>query len=143
MKLATTIAQMLVRTLGPIQVGLGLLFWTYNAMNLIPLHMLIGLVIVLALWVLAGLGIRAGVHLGLVSAAFAWGILVIVLGMTQDQLLPGSLHWIVNVIHLGFGVVAIGFAELLARRIHASTRVSRLSPATSVSPEPRFANGCH
>jgi hypothetical protein len=33
-------------------------------------------VIVLALWVLAGLGLRAGVHPGLASAAFAWGLLV-------------------------------------------------------------------
>ena len=130
MKLATTIAQTLVRTLGPLQIGLGLLFWTFNAMNLIPLHMLIGLLIVLALWVLAALGVRAGVHLGLVSAAFAWGILVIVLGMTQDQLLPGDLHWIVKVTHLAFGIVAIGFAELLARGIHTSTRASRLTPAT-------------
>jgi hypothetical protein len=58
MKLATTIAQTVVRTLGAIQIGLGVLFWTYNALNLIPLHMLIGLVMVLALWVLAGLGLR-------------------------------------------------------------------------------------
>ena len=88
MKLATTIAQTVVRTLGPIQIGLGVLFWTYNALNLIPLHMLIGLVVVLALWVLAGLGLRAGVHPGLASAAFAWGVLVIALGMTQMQILP-------------------------------------------------------
>jgi hypothetical protein len=45
MKLATTIAQNVVRTLGVIQIALGMLFWTYNALNLIPLHTLIGLVI--------------------------------------------------------------------------------------------------
>jgi hypothetical protein len=110
MKLATTIAQSVLRTLGLIQIGLGVLFWTYNALNLIPLHMLIGLMIVLALWVLVGLGLRAGVHPGLASAAFAWGLLVIALGMTQMQILPSDLHWIVQVVHLGFGLAAMGMA---------------------------------
>jgi hypothetical protein len=64
-----TIPQTVVRTLGSIQIGLGVLFWTYNALNLIPLHMLVGLVVVLAPWVLAGLGLRAGVHPGLANAA--------------------------------------------------------------------------
>jgi hypothetical protein len=117
MRLATTIAQTVVRALALLQIGLGVLFWTYNALNLIQLHMLIGLVVVLALWVLAGLGLRAGVHPGLTSAAFAWGILVIALGMTQTQILPGDLHWIVQVVHLGFGLAALGLAEVLGRRI--------------------------
>ena len=120
MKLATMITQTVVRTLGPIQIGLGVLFWTGNAFGLIPLHMLVGLVIVLALWVLAGLGVRAGGHLGLASAAFAWGILVVALGMTQQQILPGDLHWIVQVVHLGFGLGAMAFAEVLGRRIRAN-----------------------
>ena len=47
------------------------LFWTYNALNLTPLHMLIGLVVVLALLVLAGLELRAWAHPGLASGAFA------------------------------------------------------------------------
>jgi Dicarboxylate carrier protein MatC N-terminus len=119
MKIATIIAQTIVRALVPIQLGLGVLFWTSNAFNLIPVHMLIGLLIVLALWILAGLAMRAGVHLGLVSGAFAWGILVVVLGMTQTQLVPGDLHWIIQVVHLLFGLAAFGFAEALGRQIRA------------------------
>ncbi len=119
MKLATTILQTLVRTLGPIQIGLGVLFWTYNALNLIPLHMLVGLLVVFGLWGLAGLGLRAGVHPGMASAAFAWGLLVIVLGVTQTQILPGEFHWIVQVVHLGFGLAALALAEVLGRRIRA------------------------
>jgi hypothetical protein len=119
MKVATTVALTVTRTLGPIQLGLGILFWTSNAFNLIPVHMLVGLVIVLALWTLTGLALKAGVHLGLVSSAFAWGILVIALGMTQTQLLPGDLHWIVQIVHLAFGLAALAFAEVLARQIRA------------------------
>lgn len=129
-KLVTIIAQALVRILAPIQIGLGLLFWTYNALNLIQLHMFIGLLIVLALWVLAGLGIRAGVHPLLVSGAIIWGVLVVALGMTQMQILPGQFHWIVQVVHLGFGVVAIAFAELLARRIRKHVTIARPGQAS-------------
>ena len=129
MKIATTVAVTVTRTLGPIQVGLGLLFWTSNAFNLVPVHMLIGLVIVLALWTLSGLAARAGVHLGIVSSAFAWGILVIALGMTQMQLLPGDLHWIVQVVHLALGLVALAFAEVLARQIRARRTQGRAAVA--------------
>src|ERR671937_3178305 len=100
MKITATIAHTLIRIAGPIQLGLGALFWTYNALNLIPLHMLIGLLLVLALWVLAGVGARSGVHPALVGVAFVWGLVVVALGMTQTQLLPGPLHWIVQVLHL-------------------------------------------
>jgi hypothetical protein len=120
MKIATTSALMVVRTLGLIQLGLGVLFWTNNALNLIPLHMLIGLGFVLALWVVAGLGLRAGGHAGLASATLGWGLLVLVLGMTQMQMLPGDLHWIVEVVHLGVGLAAMGLAEALGRRIRGA-----------------------
>jgi hypothetical protein len=34
-------------------------------------------------------------------------------------ILPGDLHWIVQVVHLAFGLAAMGFAEALTRRIRA------------------------
>jgi hypothetical protein len=36
--------------------------------------------------------------------------------MTQAQLLPGSFHWIIQVLHLLVGIVALGLADSLARR---------------------------
>jgi uncharacterized membrane protein YdfJ with MMPL/SSD domain len=120
MNLTTTIAQILVRAGGMIQIGLGALFWTYNALNLIPVHMLIGLVVVISLWVLAFVAARSGVHPALVGFAFAWGAFVPVFGMTQTEILPGSLHWIVQVLHLLVGLTAMGLAERLATRIRAN-----------------------
>jgi hypothetical protein len=38
-----------------VQLALGVLFWTGNATGLVGLHMLNGIVIVLLLWVMAGL----------------------------------------------------------------------------------------
>jgi len=62
MKTTATVALMLVRLCGLVLVTLGILFWTGNALTLIPVHMLVGLVLVLALWTLAGLAAAAGVR---------------------------------------------------------------------------------
>ena len=120
----TRVAQYLVRALGAVMVLLGVLFWTGNALMLIPLHMLLGIGLVLTVWSLAAIGVRAGVHLGLVLFALAWGVVVPVLGMTQDSLVVGPAHVVVQILHLLVGVTAIGTGELLARRIrlHQSSR---------------------
>jgi hypothetical protein len=104
MRRATTTAQMLVRTFGVIQLVLGGLFWTGNALDLVPLHMLVGFLLVLGLWTLAAL-------------AAVWGLIVPILGLNQDQLLVGSAHWVIEVLHLLVGLGAIGQAEGLAARI--------------------------
>jgi hypothetical protein len=121
---ATTIAQLLVTISGLTAVILGLLFWTGNALTLIPIHMVVGLVLVLSLWTLAVLGIRAGVHPGFVALAIVWGLIVPALGATQTQLLPGGAHWVIRVLHLIVGLVAMALGHQLASRIrqaHAPT----------------------
>jgi len=78
--------------------------------------MLAGILLVLALWIQAALAVRAGVGIALPVVAFGWGIVVVALGMTQDTLLPGDLHWLIKVLHLLVGVGAVGQAESLAVR---------------------------
>ncbi|HEV8648570.1 MAG TPA: hypothetical protein VG276_04015 [Actinomycetes bacterium] len=117
MRTATTIVRTLIRLTGLVQIVLGVLFWTGNARGLIPLHMLVGFVLVLSLWVMAALAARAGVQPGLVALAAVWGLVVPVLGLAQDRLLPGSAHWLIQVLHLLVGLAAIGQGESLAARI--------------------------
>jgi hypothetical protein len=133
MKLTTTIAQMLIRTAGVIQIGLGGLFWSNNALDLVPVHMLIGLVVVLSLWLLAGLAARSGVQPVLVGVALLWGAVVPVFGMTQTQILPGSFHWIVQVLHLVVGLAALALAETLARRIRGRLAFPRATAQPAAS----------
>ncbi|MBX6332057.1 MAG: hypothetical protein IRY91_09440, partial [Gemmatimonadaceae bacterium] len=64
MRNTASIARWLVRLCGIALIILGILFWAGRALSLVPLHMLLGLVLVLALWVLAGIGGRAGVPAG-------------------------------------------------------------------------------
>jgi hypothetical protein len=117
MRRATTTAQMLVRATGVIQLVLGGLFWTGNALDLVPLHQTVGFLLVFGLWTLAALAARAGVRPPLVALAAVWGLIVPILGLTQTRLLVGSAHWLIEVLHLLVGVGAIGLAEGLAARI--------------------------
>jgi hypothetical protein len=117
MQTATTVAQTALRFTGLIQIVLGTLFWTGRARGMIPVHMLLGFVLVLALWALAFLAARAGVDPILVALAVLWGLVVPVLGLTQERLLPGDGHWLIQVLHLVVGLAAIGLGEGLATRI--------------------------
>src|SRR5215510_3172480 len=117
MKTTVAVLWTLVRIIGSIMIVLGLLFWTGNATTLIPIHMLLGVTLVLLLWTLAVLGAIARVNLSLVAVALVWGLIVPVLGVTQTRLLPGPAHWLIQTLHLLVGLVAIGLAGALARAI--------------------------
>ena len=116
LQIATTIARMLLGISGPTALVLGGLFWTGNALTLIPVHMLAGIALVLSLWILAILAAISGVHRGLIAFALVWGLIVPILGMTQTQLLPGDAHWAIQMLHLLIGIGAMALGQGLARR---------------------------
>jgi len=127
MRITALVLQMVIRLLAVVQVVVGLLFWSGNAFSYIPVHMLLGILLVLCLWIVAILAWRAGAPLGMVGAAVVWGLLTVWLGLTQAELLPGDLHWLIRVLHLLVGIGAVGLAEALGVRI--KRRV--LSPAAA------------
>lgn len=122
MKTIATIAQMTIRVCFVVLIVLGVLFWTGRADSLIPLHQFLGFILVLALWTLAVLAARSHVPVVLVAIAILWGLLLPIFGLTQVRILPGSFHWIVQVLHLLVGLAAVGQAENLARRIREGQR---------------------
>jgi hypothetical protein len=115
--------QMGIRVVGVVQLALGLLFWTGNALGLVDLHQLLGILLVLGLWTQAALAHRAGVPAGLVAVAAVWGLVVPIVGLTQRELFPGSAHWVIQVVHLLLGIGLLALAENLAIRAKA-----RLAP---------------
>jgi hypothetical protein len=117
MQVALRISQMLVRITGVLLLILGLLFWTGNVLNLIPLHMLIGLVLVLSLWLLSALAVQAGVPIGLAAGAAALALITLLLGVTQTGLLPGPAHWVIQVLHLLLGIATVGSGEIIGGRL--------------------------
>jgi hypothetical protein len=117
MHLTFTVAQMIVRVSGVLLLILGLLFWTGDALGLIPVHILLGVLLVLALWLLAATASQMGVPIGLVAGAALLGLVLAWLGFTQDSMLPGSAHWIIQALHLVLGMAAIAIAEVIGGRI--------------------------
>jgi hypothetical protein len=106
--------QMGIRAVWLVQLALGLGFWTGNLLGLVDLHQLLGLLLVLGLWTQAAMASRAGVPGRLVAVAAVWGLLVAIVGLTQRDLLSGSAHWVIEVVHLLLGIGLIALAENLA-----------------------------
>jgi hypothetical protein len=96
---------------------LGLLLWSDRASNLGPLHMLLGLLVVVTLSVI-GIG-QVFTHSGswfMAACAVIIGGLVLGLGLIQTSLMVGELHWIIRVVHLILGLTAIGIGHMAAAR---------------------------
>jgi hypothetical protein len=117
MKRAITVAHMTIRISGVLLLLLGIAIWTGRADGVIPVHQLLGFVLVLSLWTLSFLAARAGVPMQWVALAVAWGLVAPILGLTQEGLLTGGWHWTIQVLHLLIGLGAIGVGEILALRI--------------------------
>jgi hypothetical protein len=101
---------------GLLQLVLGMAFWAGALKGLVPVHMAIGTILVVSLWVLAYFAAKAGVGRGLVVLAVVWGLVVPVVGVAQAGILRGSAHWVVQVVHLLLGLGAMGVASVLASR---------------------------
>jgi hypothetical protein len=114
-----------IRICGAGALALGLAFWLGYARSFAQLHIGFGIGLVISLWALAGIAWRNSAPRGLVAFAAAWGLVAWVLGITQSQILPGPLHWVVEVAHLAVGLIAIAVGGQLVgavvhRRIAAS-----------------------
>lgn len=128
MKAIVVATRVILTLLGIALIVLGVLFWLGRSLSLLPLHMMLGGIFVLCMWLLSGLALYVRKGRALAAVVFVWGLIVPILGMEQLRLLPGSLHWIVQAVHLLVGLIAIGLAHALAGKI--------LRPAVG---EPRFA----
>ncbi|HEV2033362.1 MAG TPA: hypothetical protein VGU71_04065 [Candidatus Dormibacteraeota bacterium] len=118
--------QIAARLIAVVQVVLGVLFWTGHADSLVNVHIAIGRLLVADLWIAVGLGLRAGTPIGLVALALAWSVGMPIFGLVQTNLLPGSAHVVVQVVHLVVGLAAVGLVEALAgasdrRQVSAKT----------------------
>jgi hypothetical protein len=120
MKIAVTILQFAVRILALVLVVLGIMFWTGRSFELVPVHMRLGEILIALLWLLAGMGLRAGVKAGLTFGAIVYGLLAFLFAINMGRFLPGGAHEIIRVLHLLIGLGAVGLAESIAARVKRS-----------------------
>jgi len=107
---------------------LGILFWVGIAQNLTLIHMLLGFIVVISLWVIGlAQGFTKGGSFGLALATFLVGLLVAIVGLFQTRWLPepNPLHWVIQVIHLLLGLSAIGLGEMIAARTRRRLQVQQ------------------
>src|SRR5258708_4364309 len=108
---------MVLRVTALMTLIVGIVFWVTDNDSLVNYHMPLGIIVVLSLWVLAiTAALGKGGNWGLAIGAIVLGLVVASLGMVQKNLLVGSTHWIIQVIHLLLGLSAIALGEMIARR---------------------------
>jgi hypothetical protein len=127
-KSTALIARILVSLFGITLLVLGILFWTGHALSLLQLHMMLGGLFVVCLWILAVVGFLVPGCRGLALLVLIWSLIVPALGVAQLRLMPGADHWVIQATHLVVGLIAIGLGHGLARRI-------RRGPAAAGSPQ--------
>lgn len=107
------IASVVLSLAGILALILGLFFLFDTGLNLVSMHMLLGLLAVGALWVI---GIAQALSKGgswmLAAVALIVGAITAGLGMIQSSLLVGDLHWVIQIIHLALGISTIGLGHM-------------------------------
>jgi hypothetical protein len=116
------IASIVLSFAGLLALILGLLIWTGTALNLVQMHMLLGLLAVGALWVIGiGQAFSMGGSWIIAACALAVGAILMFIGMTQASLMVGAFHWIIQLLHLALGLLVIGIGHIGAARYRKST----------------------
>lgn len=127
MKMTTRVVQFVLIGSGVLALVLGLIVWTGYGDRLLGVHGLLGITFVVSLWIVALLAALSRVSIGLVALTVAWGLLVFILGGQQEELLVGSWHWTIQVLHL---VISAG-AILWSMRMVFLARRNVAAPASS------------
>src|SRR5262245_14480398 len=123
----------LLRVLAVILVVLGIGFWSGHWVGFIPIHRSLGVVFVLTLWTIAIVALANGTpRRGRAAFAIVWGVVIAALGITQQRILVGDLHWVVRVLHLGVAMYAMHLVAVLTAPKQPATGVltTAKQPAT-------------
>lgn len=119
---------MSLRGLFVVMLILGILLWVGAVPDGVKyVHMILGIIFVALLWTIGVIGALRTGKLGAQVGTFVLGLLLAIVGMTQEGILKNSsAHWIIQVIHLLLALAAIGAAESVV------ARVRRAQPSVAV-----------
>jgi len=92
--------------------GIGL--WTGHLYSLVDVHRTVGMLFVLALWIIGVIALIQRRAVGLAAFAIVWGVVVAGLGFSQQGILIGEWHWVIRVLHLVISMASMPIAERLA-----------------------------
>lgn len=115
MTLTTRILQAITGLAGLGALILGLLDWIVN-INLIPIHMLLGLTVTLGLLILSILMMfNKGMRIwGVVGIIYA--LIIPTFGLNQMTMLVGDYHWVIRTAHMLVGIGAMALAGIMGNQ---------------------------
>ena len=110
----TRLLQIIAGICGVVVLTLGM--GTYTHANFTNIHMLFGLLVALALLVLAIMAAFTSRlrRLGLISMVYA--LILPIFGVTQQMILVGDLHWLIEAAHLLVGGGALALTGTISAR---------------------------
>jgi hypothetical protein len=113
--ITTRILQIILGIAGLGALVLGLLFWIAN-IDLINIHMLLGLIVTLTLLVMSGIAVSTrGMRIrGTVGIVYA--LIIPIFGLKQSVILTGNLHWLIQTAHMLVGIGAMALAGMMGAR---------------------------
>jgi hypothetical protein len=114
MKLAR-IAMMVVRIGVVFQLVVGAALWSGRWYAILDLHRTVGVLFVIALFIVAGTALAAGRSVALAGFTIVWGLALAGMGFSQAAMMPGDNHWVIRVVHLAMGLLALPMAERLMK----------------------------
>src|SRR2546421_5113003 len=93
---------------------------TYTHADFTNIHMLFGLIVALILLILAVMAVFTSGLRRLGAIGIIYALIVPIFGVTQQKILAGDLHWLIETTHLvvGFGALALigAIGDRLTRR---------------------------
>src|SRR5260370_1860028 len=89
---------------------------TYTHANFTNIHMLFGLIVALALLILAVMAVFTSGLRRLGAIGIVYALIVPIFGVTQQTILVGDLHWLVETTHLVVGFRALPLIGAIGER---------------------------
>ncbi|SRR5579883_2785891 len=109
---------------------IGLELWSGGGGALVPVHMALGIVAVVAVWSLGLMQLRRpGGSRGLASATLLLGVLLPVAGVGQLSFFGGSGQLIAQLVHVVLAFAVIGTGEACAGRLRRAPQAGAARPS--------------
>lgn len=121
--------RMVVRLLVVALLVLGVLLWLGRPAPWREAHIGLGYLLGIAVIALGAIAARVTGRVGMLLVIVAWTAAIVWYGLAHARFLPGSAHWVAQLVHVILGLATAGLAEAAAgRAIRGGAPVSGARP---------------